>query len=49
MKESVTQILEITFTLILLYLVLSNASAFSSITTSIGNVYTSAVKTLQGR
>lgn len=41
--------LEITFILILLYLVLSRALGFSSVVRSIGKVYVDAVKALQGR
>jgi hypothetical protein len=41
--------LEITFMLIVLYLVLKNAKGFSSAITSLGGVYTSSVKVLQGR
>jgi hypothetical protein len=41
--------LEIAMTAIVLYLVLTNASGFSQATASIGNVYTSGVKALQGR
>lgn len=49
MKESVTQILEITFTLVLIYLILSRALGFSSVVSSIGRVYVESVKALQGR
>jgi hypothetical protein len=45
----VSQVLEITFILILLYLVLTNGSAFSQVVGASGNVYTNAVRTLQGR
>ena len=41
--------LEITFVLIILYLVLSRAFGFSSVVKSIGGVYVNAVKALQGR
>jgi len=41
--------LEITFLLILVYLVLSRASGFSTAIRSIGSAYTSSVKALQGR
>lgn len=44
-----TQALEIAFVAVLAYLVLTNAGGFSQIAASIGNVYTSSVKTLQGR
>lgn len=49
MNLKIEQILEITFTLIVLYLVLANASGFSSVVNSIGGLYVSSVKTLQGR
>lgn len=45
----VRQLLEITFVLIILYLVVNNASGFSSAVRSIGSVYGSSVKVLQGR
>jgi hypothetical protein len=48
MKE-VDKILEITFILILMYLVLTNGSAFSQVVGSIGSVYQGSVRTLQGR
>lgn len=41
--------IEITFVLILAYLILSRAGGFSSAVRSIGSVYVSAVKALQGR
>jgi hypothetical protein len=41
--------IEITFVLIILYLVLSNAFGFSSAVRSLGKVYTDAVRSLQGR
>jgi hypothetical protein len=49
MKDTVGKVLEITFILVLMYLVLTNGSAFSQVVGSIGNVYTSSVRTLQGR
>jgi hypothetical protein len=49
MKDTVGRILEITFILVLMYLVLTNGNAFSQVVGSIGSVYTSSVKTLQGR
>jgi len=49
MKDTVGRVLEITFILVLMYLVLTNGSAFSQVTQSIGSVYTSSVRTLQGR
>lgn len=45
----VGRILEGTATLVLVYLVLTNASGFSSAASAAGSVYTNAVKTLQGR
>lgn len=45
----VMAIIEGTITLVLVYLVLSNANSFNTVATSIGGVYTSAVKTLQAR
>jgi len=41
--------LEITFVLILVYLVLSRATGFSNAVRSIGGVYVASVKALQGR
>lgn len=41
--------LEITFVLILIYLVLSRASGFSTAIRSIGDVYVKSVSALQGR
>lgn len=49
LKEFGNRALEIALTAVVLYLVLSNAGAFSQITASIGNVYTSGVKALQAR
>jgi hypothetical protein len=49
MSNTVKQVLEITFVLVLMYLVLSNGTAFNSIVSSIGSVYVNAVKTLQGK
>ena len=45
----VGRVLEITFVLIILFLVFSRAQAFSQVTSSIGGVYIGAVKALQGR
>lgn len=45
----VSKILEITFVLIIIFLVVNNASGFSSVVRSIGSVYGSSVKVLQGR
>jgi hypothetical protein len=41
--------LEITFVLIIVYLILSNGTAFSTAITSIGGMYIGSVKALQGR
>lgn len=50
LKENpVSKILEITFVLVLVFLVITNANGFSSAVRAIGGVYSSAVKTLQGR
>lgn len=43
------RVIEGTITLVLAYLVLSNAKAFSEAAGAVGGVYTGAVKTLQGR
>lgn len=45
----VSRWLEITFVLIVVYLVLSRAVGFSNAVRSIGSVYVGAVKALQGR
>ena len=49
MSELVQRIIEGTFTAVLVFLVLSNAGSFSIATNGISNLYTSSVKTLQGR
>ena len=41
--------LELTFTAIFIYLVLSRAGAFAKATAAVGEFYTSSIKTLQGR
>jgi len=41
--------MEITFVLILVYLILSRGYAFSSVVRSIGEVYAHSVKALQAR
>lgn len=46
---SISQVLEITATLIILYLVLTNANHFASVVSAISQGYTSSVKALQGR
>ena len=45
----VRQVIEVTLVLIVLYLILNNREGFSSAVRSIGSVYGSSVKTLQGR
>ena len=45
----VSRVLEITFVLVLAYLVIANANNFAIAIQSIGAVYAGAVKTLQGR
>lgn len=47
--STVERWLEITFVLIVLYLVLTNSSGFSSGVRAIGSVYTQSVRALQGR
>jgi hypothetical protein len=47
--SQVSRWLEITFVLIVLYLVLSRALGFSSVVRSLGNVYVAGVQALQGR
>lgn len=41
--------MEITFVLILLYLILSRSTGFASAIKSIGSVYSQSVRALQGR
>lgn len=43
------RVLEGTATLVLVYLILTNAQGFSTAAQAAGGVYTGAVKTLQGR
>jgi hypothetical protein len=43
------RIIEGTITLIMAYLVIANADKFSTAAGAVGNVYTEAVKALQGR
>lgn len=43
------KLFEITFTLVLVYLVLRNASGFSSAIKGFGSAYSGFVKVLQGR
>jgi len=46
---SINRIIEGTITLILVFLVLTNAQSFDTVASAIGNVYSNAVRTLQGR
>ena len=46
---TVTKLLSGTFVLIMVYLVAKNSKATVNIVKSLGSVYTSGVKTLQGR
>ena len=46
---NVGRILEITFLLVLVYLVLSRGREFSGAVTAIGNTYIKSVQALQGR
>jgi hypothetical protein len=41
--------IEVTFVLVLVYLVLTNYKGFASAVSSLGSVYSSSVKVLQGR
>lgn len=45
----IDRVLEITFTLILIYLVLSRAEGFSTSIGAISGAYTESVRALQGR
>lgn len=47
--QAVNRWIEITFVLILAFLILRNALGFSSGVSAIGKVYVDAVKALQGR
>lgn len=47
--NTVNRWIEITFTLVLVFLVLSNGQAFSMIANTVGSVYANSVKVLQGR
>ena len=44
-----TEILEATFLLIVVFLVLSRAREFGAVVSSLGSAYTGGVKALQGR
>lgn len=43
------RVIEVTFLLVLAYLVVANADGFSTAIRAMGNTYTGAVRTLQGR
>ena len=45
----VDTVLEVTLTLVLVYLILSNAAGFASVMGSLSKAYTSSVQALQGR
>jgi hypothetical protein len=45
----ISRILEITFVLVLAFLVIANADNFSKAIRAVGSVYIGAVRTLQGR
>lgn len=47
--QTVSRLLEITFLLIVLYIVVANARAFSTIVSTLGATYTSSVRALQGK
>jgi hypothetical protein len=49
MENTFNRIIEVTVTLIVLYLLFTNAGAVSQLLSAAGNVYTQSVKTLQGR
>lgn len=49
MGGNLSKIISLTATLIMLYLIVKNASGTTSVIKSLGSVYTSGVKTLQGR
>jgi hypothetical protein len=49
MKALASQWIELTLVVLVLYLVLSRASGFSSVMGSIGKAYGGAVRSLQGR
>lgn len=48
-RRMIGKVLEITFVLVLVYLVVSNASGFSQVVNAIGGTYASSVKALQAR
>jgi hypothetical protein len=46
---NVSRIIEVTMTLVLVYLVVTHGSQFAQVVSSIASGYTSSVKALQGR
>lgn len=48
-ESTIGRLLELTVTLVVLYLVLSQYRGFSSVISSLSNAYVGAVKALQGR
>lgn len=46
---SVNRIIEITFTLVLVFLILSNGQAFSMVANTVGSIYVNSVRALQGQ
>lgn len=49
MNENIGRILEISFVLIFVYLVVTNFVGFGAGVNAIGNLYTGSVRALQGR
>jgi hypothetical protein len=47
--QQLSRWIEITFVLLILYLVLANSGAFATVTSSLSSSYVGAVKVLQGR
>lgn len=47
--QTIGRVLEITFVLVLAFLVLTHSKEFSQVAGTVGTAYTGAVKTLQGR
>lgn len=47
-NKTLASILEITFVLVMVYLVLSNAAGFAQVTRALGSVYAESVHALQG-
>lgn len=46
---NVDKIIELTGTLIIVYLVIINGEKFSQVVNSVGGVYTNTIRTFQGR